>query len=56
MNLRWFTSRSVRVACDMSKHVRKILDAQRDILSPQAVAAVETALREIAVPSRRGRR
>ncbi len=30
----------------MRKHVRKILDAQRDILSPQAVSAVETALRD----------
>jgi signal peptidase I len=44
MNLRWFSSRSVRVACDMSKHVRKILDAQRDILSPPAIVAVQTAL------------
>lgn len=30
----------------MSKHIRKILDAQRDILSPQAVNAVEAALRD----------
>jgi signal peptidase I len=28
----------------MSKHVRKILDAQRDILSPPAISAVQTAL------------
>ncbi len=44
MNLKWFTSRTVRLAGDMRKHVRKILSAQRDILSPQAVTAVETAL------------
>src|SRR5882724_833972 len=47
MNLRWFSSRSVRVACDMSKHVRKILDAQRDILSTPAIIAVQTSLIEI---------
>src|SRR5882724_1768592 len=47
MNLRWFSSRSVRVASDMSKHVRKILDAQRDILSPPAIFAVQTALIDI---------
>ena len=44
MNLKWFTSRTVRVAGEMCKHVRKILNAQRDILSPQAVTAVQTAL------------
>src|SRR5438046_3444035 len=47
MNLRWFSSRSVRVACDMSKHVRKILDAQRDMLSTPAIIAVQTSLIEI---------
>jgi signal peptidase I len=47
MSLRWFTSRSVRVAGDMSKHVRKILDAQRDILSPPAIIAVQSALIDI---------
>src|SRR5882724_6787203 len=47
MNLRWFSSRSVRVACDMSKHVRKILGAQRDILSTPAIIAVQTSLIEI---------
>ncbi len=46
MNFKWFASRTVRLAGDMSKHVCKILDAQRDILSPQAVGAVETALQD----------
>jgi signal peptidase I len=46
MNLKWFTSRTVRMACDMQKHVRKILSAQSDILSPQAVSAVTAALAE----------
>jgi signal peptidase I len=31
----------------MRKHVHKLLQAQRDILSPQAISAVETALKEI---------
>ncbi len=46
MNFKWLFSRTVRLAGDMSKHVRKLLDAQRDILSPQAVGSVETALRD----------
>lgn len=46
MTLKWFTSRTVRHACDMCKHVRKLLNAQRDILSPQAVAAIKVALVE----------
>ena len=44
MTFKWFASRTVRLAGDMSKHVRKILDAQRDLLSPQAANAVEGAL------------
>jgi signal peptidase I len=47
MNLRWFFSGVVRQATDMRKHVQKLLNAQRDILSPQAVSAVEAALKEI---------
>ncbi|MDB6019967.1 MAG: Signal peptidase [Pedosphaera sp.] len=31
----------------MQKHVRKMLNAQRDILSPQAVSSVEAALRDV---------
>ena len=47
MNLRWFFSSTVRQAADMRKHVQKLLNAQRDILSPEAVAAVETSLAEM---------
>jgi signal peptidase I len=47
MKLRWFLSSTVRLATDMRKHVRKLLNAQRDILAPQAVAAVEAALAEM---------
>lgn len=46
MILKWLASRSVRHTLEMSKHVRRLLNAQRDILSPQAVAALETALRD----------
>jgi len=46
MGLNWFASKNSRLAADMCKHVRKILNAQRDILSPQAIKAVEAALSE----------
>ena len=36
MNLSWFTSRTVRHAGAMRKHVQNLLNSQRDILSPQA--------------------
>jgi signal peptidase I len=41
---RWFLSKTVRQATAMRKHVKKLLDHQRDILSPQAVEAVESAI------------
>jgi signal peptidase I len=47
MKLRWFISGTVRHASDLRKHVQKLLDAQRDILSPQAVSALQAALQEI---------
>jgi signal peptidase I len=47
MRLRWFISSTVRQATDMRKHVLKLLNSQRDILSPQAVSALEAALKEI---------
>src|SRR5581483_881014 len=47
MKLKWFASRNVRMARDMCKHVRKILSAQRDILSQPAIIAVESAMREL---------
>jgi signal peptidase I len=43
----WFLSQTVRHAGAMRKHVQKILNHQRDILSPQAVTAVEGALAEL---------
>src|SRR4051812_21319426 len=44
MIFNWFAPRLVRHANDMRKHVAKILDAQRDILSPQAIKGMEAAL------------
>ncbi len=44
MMLRWFLSKSVRQATAMRKHVLKILNHQRDILTPQAVEAVQAAM------------
>jgi signal peptidase I len=47
MNYRWFISRTVRHATTMRKHVRHMLDAQRDILSPQAIENVAASLGEL---------
>jgi signal peptidase I len=46
MTLRWFFSRTVRQTADLRKHVWKILNHQRDLLSSKAIEAVETALRD----------
>lgn len=42
--LRWFTSKAVRQAVAAHKHVRKLLRAQSDLLSPQAIAEITAAL------------
>jgi signal peptidase I len=47
MILKWFLSSSVRHATAMRRHVHKLLRHQRDILAPQAVAALETAIGDI---------
>ena len=47
MNYRWFISKTVRHATTMRKHVRHMLDAQRDILSPQAIENVSASLTEL---------
>ena len=46
-NFRWFISKAVRQATAMRKHVHRILCAQRDLLSPQAVTAVTDSLAEL---------
>lgn len=47
MTLNWFTSKTVREATAMRKHVRKLLQHQRDILSPKAISEVEAAMKEV---------
>ena len=44
MTLRWFISKTVRDALTVHKHYRRLLAAQRDILSPPAIGAVTAAL------------
>jgi len=43
MILRWFCSRTVRQAVDLRKHVWRLTQAQRDLLSPRAVEALAVA-------------
>src|SRR5436190_8233460 len=45
--LQWFFSASVRQATAMRRHVQKLLGHQRDILSVQAVQAIEAAIAEL---------
>jgi len=47
LNLNWLLSNSVRHAGRLHKHVWRILSAQRDLLPPGSVSAVESALREM---------
>ncbi len=43
---KWFARSTVRDTWTMCKHVRRLLAAQRDILSPPAIEALEAALRD----------
>ena len=47
MNFRWFISSTVRGASHMHKHVWKLLNAQRDILSADAIRNVQKAMDEL---------
>ncbi len=47
MNLKWFLSKTVRHATEMRKHVGKLLAAQRDILSPPAIEAINVAMEDL---------
>ena len=44
MTLHWFLSRRVRVATHMCKHVQNVLNAQRDLLSAEAIQNVQGAI------------
>lgn len=52
MNYRWFISATVRHATSMKKHVRNILNAQRDLLSPAAIEKVSQGLQELHAATR----
>src|SRR5258708_4701869 len=47
MTLQWFLSSKVREATDMYKQVQRILNEQRDVLSPQAIDNVATGVAEM---------
>src|SRR2546426_1465299 len=47
MTSQWFISKKVRQATAMRKHVERLLNHQRDVLSPQAVETVRTALADL---------
>jgi len=47
MTIHWFLSRRVRVATHMYKHVQKILNAQRDLLSAEAIQNVQKAIGDL---------
>jgi signal peptidase I len=52
--LKWFTSRTVRHAWQAANHVEKILNHQRDLLSPEAVATVQADVEDLRAKSRAG--
>jgi signal peptidase I len=43
MTLRWFFSRAVRHLSEMCNQLRRVLNEQRDLLSPEAIAGIEAA-------------
>src|SRR5215472_9165154 len=47
MILRRFFSKAIREAVAMRKHVQRLLNAQRDLLSPQATVAVQSKMDEL---------
>ena len=47
MILRWFISPTVRQACALRSHVERLLAAQRDQLSAQALGAITLALNQL---------
>jgi signal peptidase I len=45
--IRRLFSKTIREAVAMRKHVQRLLNAQRDILSPQAIAAIQLKINEL---------
>jgi signal peptidase I len=54
MNSRWLFSKTVREACALRKHVQRLLNAQRDVMTPVAVQSVQGALHELQTALRSG--
>ncbi len=52
--LKWFTSRTVRHAWQAANHVEKILRHQSDLLSSEAVAAVQADIDNVRIACREG--
>ena len=44
---RWFISKTVREACALRKHYMRLLAAQRDLLSPAAIASIAVKQEEL---------
>ena len=47
MILRWLSSKKLRDACALRKHVQRLLNAQRDLMTPAALQLVQGALLEL---------
>ncbi len=45
--IRWLFSKTLREACALRNHVRRLLNAQRDLMTPAAVQLVQGALLEL---------
>lgn len=54
MIFRWFMSKTVREATTVLKHYRRLLAAQRDILTPNAIAPVQAKITELEETIRTG--
>ena len=54
MIFKWLFSKAVREACAVKKHYARLLTAQRDILPPQAVGAVQLKLDELGAAIKEG--
>src|ERR1035441_4304543 len=47
MILRWLFSKTLREACALRKHVQRLLNAQRDLMTPVALQLVQGALLQL---------
>ncbi len=56
MLLKWFLSRTVRTATDLRRHVLRLLNEQRDILTGEAVDAIFKSAQDLktTIASREG--